>query len=85
MIFLSEKKYLDRASYKKIKAMNRDEMQDFLGKLSDEIACIASEDTTFVDTEALRKDIGKIKGIGETRLDEIMKVIESYLTPKQKV
>lgn len=81
---MSEKKYLDRASYKKIKAMNREEMQDFLGKLSDEIAGIASEDTTFVDTEALKKDIGKIKGIGEARLDEIMKVIESYLTPKQK-
>ena len=32
-----------------------------------------------VDLEALRADLSKVKGVGEARLNEIMKVIESHL------
>ena len=33
-----------------------------------------------VDMEALRTDIGKVKGIGESRLNEIMDIINKHLT-----
>ncbi len=31
--------------------------------------------------ESLRNEIGKINGIGEKRLDEIMAVIENFISP----
>ena len=34
---------------------------------------------TEVDFDKLREDISKIKGIGESRLNEIMAVIESHI------
>lgn len=33
-----------------------------------------------VDVDALRTDIGKVKGIGESRLNEIMDIINKHLT-----
>lgn len=33
-----------------------------------------------LDTEKLRKEIGKIKGVGENRLNKIMAVIENNLS-----
>lgn len=31
-----------------------------------------------INLSDMREDIGKVKGIGEKRLDEIMKIIEGY-------
>lgn len=34
-----------------------------------------------VDMKAMKQDIGQIKGVGASRLDEIMAVIEKHLMP----
>ncbi|MBQ3138057.1 MAG: hypothetical protein IJB68_00895 [Ruminococcus sp.] len=70
-------KMLDRATYKKIKGMTREEMQSFLTNYYNNVMQDASEAT--LDIDELRKEIGGIKGVGEKRLDEIMMVIEKHL------
>ena len=70
-------KMLDRATYKKIKAMSREEMPNFLTNYYNNVMQDASEAT--LDLDELRKEIGGIKGVGEKRLDEIMAVIERCL------
>ncbi|MBR6618409.1 MAG: hypothetical protein IKL00_11140 [Oscillospiraceae bacterium] len=68
---------LDRVTYKKIKAMSREEMQNFLTNYYNNVMQDASE--AILDLDELRKEIGNIKGVGEKRLDEIMTVIERCL------
>ena len=68
---------LDRATYKQIKAMDKDRLSEFLknvymnGKNDNE--------AVEVDMELLKSEIGKIKGIGENRFNEIMTVIQTFL------
>ena len=68
---------LDRNLYRQIKRMDRKQMeavmQDFynMGKQS-------VSDSVFNMNE-LKSRIGKVKGIGENRLNEIMDVIEGYI------
>ena len=66
---------LDRATYKKIKAMNKEQLTDFLCGQKD-------AETSAIDFEELRTKIGAVKGIGEARLNEIMQVIEDEMTSK---
>lgn len=73
---MAEQKMLDRATYKKIKAMTREEMQNFLTNYYNNVMEDANEAT--LDLDELRKEIGDINGIGEKRLTEIMAVIEKY-------
>ena len=68
---------LTRALYKEFKSMNRDKMQEVLTKIY--LQGVQSVETTSVDLNKLRDEIGKINGIGEKRLDEIMAVIESFV------
>ena len=70
-----EQKMLDRATYKKIKGMTREEMQNFLTNYYNNVM----NDAPSLDLSELRKEIGSIKGVGEKRLDEIMAVIERHL------
>ena len=70
-------KMLDRATYKKIKSMTREEMQNFLTNYYNNVMEDANAPT--LDLSELRKEIGGIKGVGEKRLDEIMAVIEKHL------
>lgn len=72
-----EQKMLDRATYKKIKGMTREEMQNFLTNYYNNVMEDAEAPT--LDLCELRKEIGSIKGVGEKRLDEIMAVIERHL------
>ena len=72
-----EQKMLDRATYKKIKSMTREEMQNFLTNYFNNVMEDANVPTH--DLGELRKEIGSIKGVGEKRLDEIMAVIEKHL------
>ena len=72
-----EQKMLDRATYKKIKGMTREEMQNFLTNYYNNVMEDAEAPT--LDLGALRKELGGIKGVGEKRLDEIMAVIERHL------
>lgn len=73
-----EQKMLDRATYKKIKSMTREEMQKFLTNYYNNVMEDAEAPT--LDIGELRKEIGSIKGVGEKRLDEIMMVIEKHLS-----
>lgn len=68
---------LDRALYKKIKSMDREAMDNFIQNIyqTEKNDVHAAE----VDFDKLREDISKIKGIGESRLNEIMAVIESHV------
>ena len=42
-----------------------------------------SAETPKVDMEVLKAEISAIKGIGETRRDEILKVIQRHLCPSE--
>lgn len=68
---------LDRALYKKIKAMDKQQMQNFLVSLYNNAQ--TDMNAASVDLTELRNEIGTIRGIGENRLNEIMSVIEKYL------
>jgi len=72
---------LPRSMYKELKAMNREQMQKVLADIYDKGA--KSVEHGAVEFECLRDEIGKINGIGEKRLDEIMAVIESFLSPAE--
>ncbi len=72
-----EQKMLDRATYKKIKSMTREEMQNFLTNYYNNVMEDANAPT--LDIGELRMEICSIKGVGEKRLDEIMAVIEKHL------
>ena len=64
---------ISRDTYKKIKSFNRQQMQAFIEDIYKEA------DTASVDFDRLRNEIGQVKGIGASRLDEIMSVIERVL------
>lgn len=68
-------KVISRDTYRKIKGMSREEMQQFLLSYADNLKADVKE----VDMSELRSAIGAVKGIGEKRLDEIMGIIEEYL------
>ena len=72
-----EQKMLDRATYKKIKGMTREEMQNFLTNYYNNVMEDAGAPP--LDLGELRKEIGGIKGVGEKRLDDIMSVIKKHL------
>ena len=72
-----EQQLLDRATYKKIKGMSREEMQNFLTNYYHNV--LKDADTPALDLGELRDELSSIKGVGEKRLDEIMTVIEKHL------
>lgn len=65
---------LSRDTYKKIKSFNREQMEQFIAEIYQEAKTRYSE--AAIDLDTLRSEIGKIKGIGENRLNEIMAIIE---------
>lgn len=68
---------LDRALYKKIKAMDKQQIQNFLVSLYNNVQ--TDMNAASVDLTELRNEIRAIRGIGENRLNEIMSVIEKHL------
>ena len=68
---------LPRSLYKEFKKMSREQMQNVLTDIYRQGA--ESIETASVDLDELRKAIGTISGIGEKRLDEIMKVIDEFV------
>lgn len=70
-----EQKVLDRVTYKKIKGMTREEIQNFLTNYYNNVI----EDAVItLDLGELRKKLGSIKVVGDKRLDEIMAVIWKF-------
>lgn len=80
--FNMEKDFLlDRTTYKKIKAFDRKQMENFIK----DIYANGAENNNAVqlDMSKLRNEIGAIKGVGESRLNEIMAVIEKNLSSEE--
>ena len=67
---------ISREMYKKIKSMDREQLQVFATTIY--LDGVKSAETTDLDLDKLREEIGTIKGIGESRLNEIMMVIEKH-------
>lgn len=70
---------VNRALYKRIKSMNRSEMESFVRNVYQQGYEKAEEETHPIDYDSLRADLSKIKGIGESRLNEIMTVIDNHI------
>lgn len=78
---MEDKIILDRETYKKIKSMNRAEMEKTLKNLYQlGYENALKEGAVDLDTEKLRAELGNIKGIGESRLNEIMSVFEKFIS-----
>ena len=69
---------VNRSLYKRIKSMNRAEMENFVRNVFNQGYERAEEETHSIDYDSLRADLSKIKGIGESRLNEIMTVIDKH-------
>lgn len=85
---MNEKFLLNRASYKRIKGFDRDQMQQFIDDIyasaaseagSAPSASAPSESASKFDSAKLREELSGIKGVGEARLNEIMAVIEKHM------
>ena len=72
---------ITRDMYKRIKSMNREQLQGFATTIY--LDGVKSVDTVNIDMDKLREEIGAIKGIGENRLNEIMAVIEKHTQTQQ--
>jgi len=70
---------VNRSLYKRIKSMNRAEMENFVRNVFNQGYERAEEETRSIDYDSLRADLSKIKGIGESRLNEIMTVIDKHI------
>ena len=70
---------VNRALYKHIKSMNRAEMESFVRNIFNQGYERAESETHPIDYDSLRADLSKIKGIGESRLNEIMTVIDKHI------
>lgn len=72
---------LNRNLYRQIKAMDKNELSKTLNNIyemgkEDALNGIEPVD---IDIEKMRSQIGEIKGIGETRLNQIMDIIFEHL------
>ena len=66
---------IDRDTYRSIKKMSREELQAFLVRYADELR----KDAPTIDLRAVETDIKGVKGIGEKRAEEIMRIFEKHL------
>ena len=68
-------KMIDRDTYRSIKKMSREELQAFLVRYADELR----KDELTIDLREVEKDIRTVRGIGEKRAEEIMRIFERHL------
>lgn len=73
------KELVNRSLYKRIKSMNRAEMENFVRNVFNQSYEKAEEETHSIDYDSLRADLSRIKGIGESRFEEIMTVIDKHI------
>ena len=67
-----EQQGIDRDTYRQIKKMNREELNDFLTRFAANLC-------QPIDLRDMEAEIRSIKGIGEKRADLIMEIVEKYL------
>ena len=65
---------IERDTYRKIKKMNREELNDFLIQYANNMT-----KNIIVDLREMEFEIRQIKGIGDKRVEQIMMVVERYL------
>lgn len=65
---------IDRDTYRRIKKMSREELQAFLMRYAEGLSS-----QNIIDLKAMETDIKSVKGIGEKRTEEIMRIVERYL------
>ena len=65
---------IDRDTYRKIKKMSREELNDFLIRYGNNL----TKGST-VDLREIEKEMLQIPGIGQKRFEQIMTVVERYL------
>lgn len=72
---------LDRNLYRQIKSMGKNELSQALNNIYEMGKEDAMKEIEAVDIniDKIRSEIGAIKGIGETRLNQIMEIIASNL------
>lgn len=73
------KELVNRSLYKRIKSMNRAEMENFVRNVFNQGYEKVEEETHSIDYDSLRADLSRIKGIGESRFEEIMTVIDKHI------
>ena len=73
---MPEKQIIDRDTYRAIKKMSREELQAFLMRYADGLL---EKDGKSIDLREVEKDLRRIKGIGDKRVEEIMTVFEKHL------
>ena len=66
---------IDRDTYRSIKKMSREELQAFIVRYADELR----KDAPTIDLREVEKDIRSVRGIGEKRAEEIMRIFERHL------
>ena len=74
--------YVTRDMYKKIKAMNREKMCDFLFNLYKEIYADYEKDLQ-PNYENIRSEVLKIHGIGDVKADQIIEIIKANTGKKE--
>lgn len=67
-----EQRGIDRDTYRQIKKMSREELNDFLTRFAANLC-------QPIDLRDMEVEIRSIKGIGEKRADLIMEIVEKYL------
>ena len=66
-----------RDLYRKIKSMNRDEMERTVNNIYEMGAKDALENAVIdLEIDKLRTELGTVSGIGEKRLEQIMEIIQ---------
>ena len=65
---------IDRDTYRKIKKMSREELNDFFIRYAKNIITGST-----VDLREMEAEICQIKRIGDKRVEQIMTVVERYL------
>lgn len=79
-----EKELLNRNLYRQIKSMDKAELGRTLNNIYEmgKEDALKSVEAVDIDLEKMRSEIGAVKGIGETRLNQIMGIISEHLNIK---
>ena len=78
---MSENVLLDRNLYRTIKNMSRTELNSFIHNIysTGKEDALNEVEITEINIEKIRTEISEIKGIGETRLNQIMDIISKNI------
>jgi hypothetical protein len=68
---------LDRETYRAVKKMNKEELEDLLMSIYDK--GVQSAEASRITTQAIEERIRSVPGIGEKRLAQIMDAISTLL------